>query len=259
MATLLGATAIVLGLPPAPAMAAPSVALDRAERVLEQAVGQADEQAFEQVIGRSVEGRPITAEYRGPREPDHVLLVLGSMHGLETAGERVIDRLAAAPLPDGVGLWLVPTMNPDGRGRQRENARGVDLNRNFPGDWVAHGKPGRPKWSGSGPASEPETRAVLGLLERVRPEAVVSFHQPFGVVDLTHARARPLARALAADLGLGARVVNCSGPCRGTLTGWVDRDLEAVAITVELPSRVSDRLVGRSARGVLRLASALGR
>ena len=97
------------------------------------------------------------------------------------------------------------------------------------------------------------------FLTKVRPAAVISFHQPFGVVDLSHERARQAAKALARDLRLPARVVNCSGPCHGTLTGWVDKELTAIAITVELPPRVSKALVRRSVKGVLRLAGALGR
>jgi murein peptide amidase A len=219
---------------------------------------QAQERTSE-VIGYSVQGKPIVAKYRGPADPAHVIVVLGSMHGLEIAGERVIKVLESRAVPPGVGMWLIPTMNPDGRGRQRENARGVDLNRNFPGDWRAQGRQGIPKWSGRGPASEPETRAVTRFMTRVSPDALISFHQPFGVVDLSHRRARPAAIQLAKDMRLPARVVNCSGPCRGTLTGWVDRELEGIAITVELPSRVSKGLITRSARGVLRLAEGLGR
>lgn len=209
-------------------------------------------------LGTSREGRPITAEYRGPAEPTAVVVVLGSMHGLELAGERVVDRLRGVEPPDGVGWWLVRTMNPDGRGRQRENGRGVDLNRNFDDDWIRQGPRGGPKWSGPRAASEPETRAMAGLLDRVRPDAVLSFHQPFGVVDLTHRRARPAARALARDLGFPARVVRCSGPCHGTLTGYADAR-GAIAITVELPSRPSAALLDRSADAVVRFAERLGR
>lgn len=211
------------------------------------------------VIGTSVQGEKITATYLGEPDAEHVIVVVGSMHGLEIQGERVIKTLKKATPPPGVGMWLIPTMNPDGRGRQRENARGVDLNRNFPGDWREQGRRGAPKWSGRGPASEPETKAMTDFLTRVQPDALISFHQPFGVIDLSHERARPAARQLARDLRLPARVVNCSGPCHGTLTGWVDDAFGAIAITVELPPQVSPSLVARSARGVLRLAKGLGR
>ena len=43
-----------------------------------------------------------------------VVVVVGSIHGDERAGGRVVRRLRAAPLPDGVDLWLVRTVNPGG-------------------------------------------------------------------------------------------------------------------------------------------------
>lgn len=248
------ATALVavLGLlAPVPAAAAPSPSAQSPA---------APSSTGAQELGRSRGGLPITAEYLGPRDPAVTVVVLGSMHGLELAGEAVVRRLrarAAADLPADAGLWLVPTMNPDGRGRHRENARGVDLNRNFPGDWIAQGPRGGPKWSGPSAGSEPETQAMVAFLERVRPDAVISFHQPFGVVDLTHRRARNEARLLARDMGLPARVVSCSGPCRGTLTEFADR-LGAVAITVELPPEPTRALERRSAAAVLALADRLG-
>ena len=252
---------MTLRMRPALIAAVTAVALLTAGQALEgpRAAASAMADGTTELIGNSREGRPIVATYRGPSQPRAVLVVLGSMHGLETAGESVVRRLRrAGGLPEGVGLWLVPTMNPDGRGRQRENAAGVDLNRNFPGDWRAQGPRGGPKWSGPRPGSEPETRAMVAFIERIRPDALVSFHQPFGVVDLTHPRARPQARLLARDLGLPARVVRCSGPCRGTLTGYAD-GLGAIAITVELPSRPDTALERRAARAVMALAGRLGR
>ena len=66
------------------------------------------------------------------------MLVIGSIHGNETAGHAVIARLRAATPPAGVRLLLVRTANPDGvAAGTRQNARGVDLNRNFPRHWRA--------------------------------------------------------------------------------------------------------------------------
>ena len=70
-------------------------------------------------------------------------------------------------MPDGVDLWLVPSMNPDGQAHQvRTNAHQVDLNRNFPQNWAPLGQPGDSQYAGTGPASEPETAAVVALVER---------------------------------------------------------------------------------------------
>ncbi len=61
------------------------------------------------------------------------VLVVGCIHGDECAGTAVVRRLEQLPPPD-FDLWVVPTLNPDGRAAgTRENARGVDLNRNFAG------------------------------------------------------------------------------------------------------------------------------
>src|SRR5512144_409547 len=108
-----------------------------------------------EVVGRSVTGRALTATHRG--EPDAPLrvLVVGSIHGNETAGHTVIARLRRAPVPAGVQLWLVRTVNPDGVARgTRQNARGVDLNRNFPRRWRGGGRPFDTYYPGSAPSSE---------------------------------------------------------------------------------------------------------
>ena len=86
--------------------------------------------------GHSVQGRPIRAlelgfgsGSRGSRR----VLVVGCIHGDECAGTAVVRRLEQLPPPI-FDLWVVPTVNPDGRAAgTRENARGVDLNRNFAG------------------------------------------------------------------------------------------------------------------------------
>lgn len=199
-------------------------------------------------IGMSLAGADIVAERRGPDGADTVMVVIGQMHGDEPAGRLVVDLLRQAPLGDGTTMWLVPTMNPDGHRRhRRENARGVDLNRNFPVNWR------RSAASGTTAASEPETQAVVRWLTNVRPDAVLVLHQPFDVVDTTHRRARPAGRVLARWMGVPARIVDCDGPCRGTLTEWVDRTLGAVALTVELDARPSARDIERAAASIARL------
>ena len=94
----------------------------------------------------------------------------------------------------------------------------------------------------------------MRLLSTVRPTAVVSFHQPFGVVDITHEPARAAGRLLARWMDLPARAVDCSGPCRGTLTEWATNELDAIALTVELPARVTTSDVDRAAAATMRLA-----
>jgi hypothetical protein len=92
--------------------------------------------ANEITIGHSAQGRPIRALRVGSPRARVKLLVIGSVHGNERAGEAVIERLRRARPPRGTSLWLVEQANPDGAAAgARPNAHGVDLNRNFPYRW----------------------------------------------------------------------------------------------------------------------------
>jgi murein peptide amidase A len=133
-------------------------------------------------VGHSVRGRAIVAYERGdPSAP--VTLVVGVIHGSEPAGLAVIRRLRTMPLPAHVHLWLVPTVNPDGLAAgTRQNAHGVDLNRNWPVDWKHNGVPWDGYYSGPRPMSEPENRAMRAFILRVKPALTIWYHQPLDVV-----------------------------------------------------------------------------
>ena len=96
----------------------------------------ANAQAHRLLIGRSEEGRRIEAvELRDPHSRDK-LLVVGCIHGNECAGLAIVRALERLPTPTGLDLWVVENLNPDGYGAgTRQNAHGVDLNRNFPYAW----------------------------------------------------------------------------------------------------------------------------
>ena len=84
-------------------------------------------------LGRSVEGRAIAGIALGDPDATRKLLVVGIIHGNETAGGAIAGKLASGPPPRRSLLWIVPDLNPDGvAAGTRQNARGVDLNRNFP-------------------------------------------------------------------------------------------------------------------------------
>lgn len=240
-----GVVAATMVLAPAPADAAPgSTPAARPDQRL--------------VIATSELGEPIVARHYGDADAPVQIVVIGQMHGSEPGGRRVVRELADRSIPAGVGLWLVTSMNPDGDARgTRGNADGVDLNRNFPTGW----RPGSQGtyWPGPRSASEPETRGMMRFLERVRPTAVLSYHQAYDVVDISHPFSRPAGRQLARYMGERAEVVGCAGPCHGTMTQWIDRELRTIAITVEMDRRVSDPEARRAATAVLRLGRWLGR
>ncbi len=203
------------------------------------------------VIGHSVRDRPIRAYERGdPSGP--ATLVVGVIHGSENAGLRVVARLRDMPVPRGVHLWLVPTMNPDGMAAgTRENARGVDLNRNWPAAWRHKGSPWSGMYSGPRPLSEPETKAMRAFIVRVKPELSIWYHQPLNLVYGSDPHVKVLRRY--AHL-TRLRYVRRRVP-HGAATLWERIHLRGAHFVVEFPAgRISAATARRHARAVLALA-----
>lgn len=201
-------------------------------------------------IGRSVQNRPIVAFGSGPRDAALKVLVVGAIHGDETAGMRIARRLIRGAPISRVNLIVIPTINPDGvAARTRGNARGVDLNRNFPYRWQPLGGG---EYSGRGPLSEPESRAAHEFILRARPDVTIWFHQPFGLIDKPEGN--PFAARRFADL-IGLPLVRLRGPYPGSASRWQNHHLpRTTAFVAELPDRTTGRLTVRGARAVRTLA-----
>jgi hypothetical protein len=203
------------------------------------------------VIGHSVKDRPIRAWRLGEKRAPITAVVFARHHGNEPAGEVVLDTLRDGNPVHGIDLWVVPRLNPDGAVRDaRQNAHGVDLNRNFPWHW----KP-RKGYYYSGPhaASEPETRAAMRFLNNINADYVVSIHQPFFGLDVKHAKDRAFARRLSRQLKLPNESLPCRGGCGGSLSGWFNHRHKGASVTVEFgesPSR--HYLTVRAPRGLVR-------
>jgi murein peptide amidase A len=205
------------------------------------------------VIGHSVQGRPIVSVRLGSQDPEVRMLVIGAVHGDERAGMRIARLLIALGAPREAEVLVVPTLNPDGvAARSRGNAHGVDLNRNFPFDW----RPlGGGEYSGRGPFSEPESRAARRLILRTKPDVTIWFHQPFGLID--RPEGNPFVANRFADL-IGLPLVRLPGRYPGSASRWQNhRFPQATAFVAELPRRASDDLVVRGVTAIHKLASEL--
>ena len=206
-----------------------------------------------QLIGHSVQGRPIVSLRSGAADAAVKVLVVGAIHGNEAAGMRIARRLIRAGAPHGAELTVVPTINPDGvAAGTRGNARGVDLNRNFPFEW-------RPltggEYSGTGPLSEPESRAARQLILGEKTDVTIWFHQPFGLID--RPRGNPFAASRFSEL-IGLPLHHLPGPYPGSASRWQNHAFpHSTAFVAELPNNASSSLIRRGTAVVRRLASEL--
>jgi protein MpaA len=184
------------------------------------------------VIGRSVRRRAITARVLGPDTAPRKILLVGCIHGDECAGIAILSALERTAVPAGVQLWLVREMNPDGTAADtRQNADGVDLNRNFPFGWEPISEP--TYYSGRHALSEPETRAAVGLIRRIRPAVTIWYHQHEDLVDMTGGD-RGIARRYAELAGMSA---TCLPFLPGTASEWSNHAFPGTtAFVVELPA-----------------------
>jgi protein MpaA len=176
--------------------------------------------------------------------------VFAGIHGEEGETTLALSRaLRRLPEPSPHGA-VVLAANPDGLIRGvRSNARGVELNRNFPTkDWqsgpVAHRSTQEDPRDvvlspGTEPGSEPETQALIALIYELKPETVVAIHAPLACID--DPSESVLGRWLADKTGLPL-VKDVGYPTPGSFGTW-GRERDFTVITYEFPLATTDDLV----------------
>jgi protein MpaA len=202
-------------------------------------------------FGETRAGVPL--EVFGPLERG-TPLVLAATHGNESETTVALSAALRTVPPGELRCAAVLALNPDGMLLgTRGNGAGVDINRNFPAsDWQDGVV--RSHWSsqtrqvvelsrGAAPASEPETRALIGLVERLAPPWILSLHAPIGVV--LEPAPTALGDALAARTGL-PRMARVSYPTSGVLDLWAT-ERGIACTTLELPRITHDEAVVRYA------------
>jgi len=196
-----------------------------------------------QIAGTSVEKRSI--EYLVLGHGWNVTFVIAAIHGNEPAGKKLVMELAHylqnhPDLLKGRKAVLLPVANPDGIAcNRRHNARGVDLNRNFPAENRRNNKR-----SGRTSLSEPEARIIHQLIDKYNPDRIVSIHQlisnapgslahqtPLGRIDYD-GPAKEIAERMTQYCQLTVRKI---GARPGSLGSYAGITLGTPIITLELP------------------------
>jgi len=171
------------------------------------------------------------------------VFVIGGIHGDEYAATSIVFKWMQQleQERDGRLHWrFMPLSNPDGllqKKSQRQNANGVDLNRNFPSqDWtqLAHRywqtktykNPRR--YPGKIAASEPETQALIQQINQFKPDIIVSVHAPYHLLDYDGPSKAPKR--------IGKLHLHELGVYPGSLGNYGGVDLKLPVITLELPS-----------------------
>jgi hypothetical protein len=177
------------------------------------------------------------------RAPLGRVLLFGGIHGDELSSVSIVFRWMEILNRHHSGLFhwrVIPALNPDGlllQPPQRMNARGVDLNRNFPSpDWHSEapayweqrtGKNPR-RYPGPAPLSEPESRYLAEEIESFRPDVIVAVHAPLEVLDFDGPPEPPRK--------LGSLWLDPMGTYPGSLGRWAGLHLGLPIVTIELGS-----------------------
>ena len=181
--------------------------------------------------------------------------MIGVIHGDEHAGVAILERLATMPVPPGIDLWLVESMNPDGQAvAQRGNADGVDLNRNFPDGWGPIGAPGDGQYAGTGPASEPETQAIVALVGLIRPELTLFYHQDLNRLSPSTGFEGQLKERYSVLTGLPIERIT-GGTYTGVAATWIRKQTGEPSFIVELGPTLSPEQADAHAAAVLDIAA----
>lgn len=193
-------------------------------------------------------------------QQSNCILFLGGVHGDELPTVYVLFKFADY-LRNNHYLYrdkciiIAPLINPDGfltPMPSRVNANGIDLNRNFPTrdwykmawkQWEKKGHKNRRYFPGRKPASEQETLFQMALINRFKPQKILTIHSPLGFYDFD---------GPSSDLDSFERWVETVsketqhplkkfGYFPGSLGNYAGHERNIFTLTLELPSSAPDK------------------
>jgi murein peptide amidase A len=196
---------------------------------------------------RSNQQRLITYKMYTPlndKKPLGRVLLIGGIHGDEYSTVSIVFKWMNTlnQYHSGLFHWKVtPLLNPDGllkKGRpQRQNANGVDLNRNLPSKdwndlalnyWENRTKKNPRRYPGPYANSEPETQWLVDTIRTFKPDVIIAVHAPYGLVDYDGPQTAPKK--------LGSLGLLRLGTYPGSLGNYAGVDLNIPVVTIELAS-----------------------
>jgi protein MpaA len=175
------------------------------------------------------------------------IILIGGVHGDEPEGVRLAsDALQWLKGHTGESLnslcpWvLIPCLNVDGYAKkQRGNANGVDLNRNYPSkDWTSIAANARYS-PGPSAASENETKGMVELITTLKPRLLIHCHSWNPCIVATGEPANIDGARLARNSGYDLRG-EIGYPTPGSLSRYGWHDLQIPVICIEEQENLKD-------------------
>ena len=234
-----------------PGKAVTTKSIDELCRDIGNKLGSVDEndckkQALQSSSVFTPQGYPLAYKEYPPvknREPLGKVLLMGGIHGDEYSAISIMFRWMEKlnKYHSGLFHWkVIPNLNPDGllqKKSQRQNHRGVDLNRNFPSAnwdalalkyWEEKAYKNPRRYPGPYALSEPETIWFSSVINDFSPDVIIAVHAPHRLVDFDG--------SIAAPKKLGNLQLRLLGTYPGSLGNYAGVDLDIPVVTVELAS-----------------------
>lgn len=195
-------------------------------------------------------GNEIFLLKREPKETDYdkTVLVIGVFHGDEPDGEYLINRYLSEKNETKNRLLFIPCLNPDGLANgTRTNANGVDLNRNFPAqNWELGEK--NEYFGGDSPASEQETKFLIYVIDKYKPDLIITLHEPYQVVNYD-GPAKDIAQKISEITGYKTEE-SIGYPTPGSFGTYCGIEKKIPTITLELPEKSDKEILYNTVKGV---------
>lgn len=212
-------------------------------------------------VRNSFWGNPIIwyvfgSEMEHKKNPKNTTLILCGVHGDEITPIKfcfdILDDLANNPSIYADHLVVVaPIVTPDSFMRKipsRTNARGVDVNRNFPTKdwkksaislWKSRYSSDRRRYPGNRAMSEQETIFQVNLINRYNPGKILSIHSPLTLIDYdgpSHEHDDGMQLLIQMSDKAGKYKINNYPFFTGSLGNWAGNERSIPTYTIELPN-----------------------